>query len=382
MKNTNYNFQLSRINRELIIRLLCAVAFCIFSFLYLYSYQADVLAYAQHILSGGKTHYNALAGAFLITTVLLIFQILLSLVAKPKGCLHALTYIPSLAIIAYISDISVCVDKTFMGFASVFIISISLSCLIIYLLKKIPKKASDEETKDSFFFRQLWINALTITFLFFVVGLKGNGDAVFHKRLKLERLISNGNYDKAFDVVNQQSESNDSCLMLTACAMSNKNMLGEKFFENISSGSSSMLLNMNGNSLLMLPPDFIYKYLGVIPAKNMNVISYLQYAERHKKWKKAVYDYLLTAYMLDKKLDAFCHVLRSHYKIDENLPKHYREALILYAHLRVHPAIVLTDDVMEADFEDFFTALRKKSPTDRAELFKSYGNTYWYYYYK
>ena len=51
-------------------RITCALLFIIFTFTYLYSYQADVLAMAQHVLSEGKTHYNATVGALLITSVL------------------------------------------------------------------------------------------------------------------------------------------------------------------------------------------------------------------------------------------------------------------------------------------------------------------------
>ena len=49
------------------MRVMCAILFLCFSFLYLYEYQADVLAVAQHVLSDGQTHYNRTIGAVLIT---------------------------------------------------------------------------------------------------------------------------------------------------------------------------------------------------------------------------------------------------------------------------------------------------------------------------
>ena len=52
------------------MRLLCAIVFCTFSFCYLYFYQADILAVEQHLLSGGKTHYDRTIGAVLITVAL------------------------------------------------------------------------------------------------------------------------------------------------------------------------------------------------------------------------------------------------------------------------------------------------------------------------
>ena len=54
-------------SKEKYTQIACIVAFCVFSFVYLYFYQQDVLAAAQHVLSGGKTHYDRTVGAVLIT---------------------------------------------------------------------------------------------------------------------------------------------------------------------------------------------------------------------------------------------------------------------------------------------------------------------------
>lgn len=43
----------------------CAVAFILFSLVYLYYYQTDILAAAQHIASGGRTHYEPVLGPYL-----------------------------------------------------------------------------------------------------------------------------------------------------------------------------------------------------------------------------------------------------------------------------------------------------------------------------
>ena len=43
-------------------RVACAVIFVSFSIIYLFHYQTNVLAAAQHIASGGKTHYDPVIG--------------------------------------------------------------------------------------------------------------------------------------------------------------------------------------------------------------------------------------------------------------------------------------------------------------------------------
>ena len=52
----------------------CAIVFLTFTFCYLFLYQAESLAYLQHTLSGGKTHYDRTIGAVIITFVLQLIQ--------------------------------------------------------------------------------------------------------------------------------------------------------------------------------------------------------------------------------------------------------------------------------------------------------------------
>ena len=59
------------------IRLMCAIVFLTFTFGFLYFFQADILAVAQHVLSGGLTHYNCLTGAVLLTLGLQLLQVLI-----------------------------------------------------------------------------------------------------------------------------------------------------------------------------------------------------------------------------------------------------------------------------------------------------------------
>ena len=59
---------------SLVIRLSSIVLFALFSFLYLFCLQCDVLAEAQYVFSGGVTSYSRLWGALIITAILLAVQ--------------------------------------------------------------------------------------------------------------------------------------------------------------------------------------------------------------------------------------------------------------------------------------------------------------------
>ena len=84
----------------------------------------------------------------------------------------------------------------------------------------------------------------------------------------------------------------------------------------------------------------------------------------------------LCSLLLDRKLDDFAVMLLKTYKVNASLPKHYKEALYLYTHTRSHPVVTMSDNVMDADFEDF----EKLVPTTESAVRDAYGNTYWYYY--
>ena len=52
------------------VRTVCAILFFVFSLLYLYHYQAGLIAYTQHVCSGGQTQYNRVIGTVLMVGIL------------------------------------------------------------------------------------------------------------------------------------------------------------------------------------------------------------------------------------------------------------------------------------------------------------------------
>ena len=82
-------------------------------------------------------------------------------------------------------------------------------------------------------------------------------------------------------------------------------------------------------------------------------MEYLSLIHHKQKARQPAHDYLLCAYLLDKRLDDFAHEVGKYYKVDSIFPKHYREALILHNHLRSHPVVEYHDNVLDADYKDF-----------------------------
>ena len=100
----NYNYK-NKNNSTTGIRLMCAIVFVIFSLAWLFFFQADILAMTQHVLSGGLTHYNRTLGALIITFVLLLVQTGVYKLTNLRRQAYALTYVPSMLMLALISDV-------------------------------------------------------------------------------------------------------------------------------------------------------------------------------------------------------------------------------------------------------------------------------------
>ena len=93
------------------IRVMCAIVFLLFSWGWLYFFQADALAMTQQVLSDGLTHYNRLVGAVIITAVLMILQSIVNGITKLNKRFHALTYMPSMLVLALLTGVSQTIDR-------------------------------------------------------------------------------------------------------------------------------------------------------------------------------------------------------------------------------------------------------------------------------
>ena len=97
---------------------------------------------------------------------------------------------------------------------------------------------------------------------------------------------------------------------------------------------------------------------------------------------KVVADYQLSGYLIDKQIDKFAGEVGKYYALNDSLPKHYREALVLYGHLRSKPVAVYRNTVLDEDNENF-RELRRQYPNkmeQKGKVEDQYFGTYWYYY--
>ena len=381
----NYNRQRKN-GSTLTIHGMCAIVFVLFSLAWLYFFQADVLAMTQYALSGGLTHYNPVVGAIIITLLLYLLQLAVFAVTRLKKRAHALTYLPSMLILAILTDVSqhIAADGDIdhqVSWWVVFLIAVVWVGVVI-LARKLQE--IEEDDTYSLVSPPMWINMLIMSLLMMGVAWIGNTDAVFHYRMKTEALIAKGQFEEALEVGKKSLESDDHLMMLRMYALARTNGLGEHLFEYPISASSSEMLPTNGKvQMLLCPTDSVYRYLGARPAVEMEPVRYLQMLQRRDSVpRRTIGDYLLCSYLIDKDLDKFAQEIGRYYTVNDSLPKHYREALTLYIHLRANPLFVYHFTVTEVDFNNYREMERMYAmKTERkGKVGEQYRGTYWYYY--
>lgn len=384
----NYNHP-NKNSSTVSIRLMCAIVFMAYSFTYLFCFQADVMAVAQHVLSNGLTHYNPIVGAVVITLVLQILQLLVYAFIRLRKRSHALTYFPSLLGLALLTDVNSDIDRHFnIGTWWVYPLSLVLWALAA-LFARIYQEAEPDQEPTSLISRAMWINMLTMAMQIICMALLSNTNAVFHYRMRAEACMLKGDFSGALLCGRKSLESDVNLQMIRMYALTRTGELTNRLFEYPIDGHSDVMLPVEGKSrFAMYPVDSLYRYLGARPANQMSSIRYLQLLEaRDSIIDRRIVDYQLCGLLIDKRIDDFACQLSHYYAHGDSLnidtlPRHYREAMTLYTHLRSHPVLIYQNPVMEEDWNNLQELERLYvDPTERkGKVEEQYRGTYWYYY--
>ncbi|MCR4603978.1 MAG: DUF6057 family protein [Prevotella sp.] len=409
---------------SILIRVVCAILFLLFTFAWLFWFQADVLAVAQHGLSQGKTHYDRSVGAIICTAVLMLIQLLVFGLTRLSRGVHALTYFPSFLLLAFISRVSYpfhCGACPWIMLAALVVWGV-----VAFLARKISTLTHDDRTEPGLLSRRVWVNVLQMAVMMLGVALASNTNAVDHFKARAETAIIEGNVDGALSVGKRSLETDESLAMLRIFALAQKGQLGERLFEYPVVGSSLDMLPMKGSkaALQLMPDTILWDSFGVRPdtivirsdsalravvqkndlrqkdylnettyARTLFVGQYLDSLEHDSLATPLYRDYRLAGFLIDRSLDSFVLRLPRYYAINDSLPRHYREALVLYRHLSAHRNDSLMglssmnfdrDSLLTIRFHDFlrYDTLYSTKTERRVRSEEDFRGTYWYYYYQ
>ena len=361
----------------------CGLLFSAFSFIYLYLFQGDVLGALHYSLSQGKTHYSPLAGAIIITLVLLIFRWGINGLLGLKGSVRSLSYFPSCLLLGVLTDVN---RSLYHGgnFADKWLWLLPLLLImyvgVVFVLRRIFRHWLDHESSVIGLINS---NLAILLILCLMTACIGNSDINFHHELAIENAIREKDYKAARKVGYESLDPSRTLTVLRAYALSREGTMGEHLFEYPQYyGSDGLLFSSSSQGTLRLDADSLYNYLGAKPYTAESTTDFLARICRDEVGKHTALDYYLSALLLDKKLDKFASVVEDSFFEQDTLPRYYREAIMLYKQSQPAYPRVLNDTLMIQRLQEF-DKLQKEytSPVEQKNrMRREFGDTYWWYY--
>ena len=367
---------------------MCATLFAVFAFLFVAVYQAPLLEAFYNEVATGKLDYNQWFVGGVVSLLLTLLALWLNSFAKLRREWTALAYLPSALLLAFITDI----DRglyTGDGAISTSWIYIFATCFLIcgfvaFVLRRILfEKIKDARMVTN---RVLWNNMVLIVLSICLIGALSNSEENFKRETLMMSHYNKGDTLKALRVGKTSLSASRELTVMRAYALAVSGELGESLFEYPQYyGTEGLLPAMERTSPLV--PDSVYSLLGVMPHEGEAATDFLSRIAHADSASNVVKDYYLSSLLLEKKLLEFKDEVTGFYGVEnvDNLPKHYREALMLYADIAgVEETLPfeLHDAVMDEELrrlravESFYD-----DPFVRGNYVRRrYGSTYWWYF--
>jgi len=379
--SSNTNLSYKRDAR--ILTVACGLLFSVFSFVYLFVFQKDVVGALHYSLSQGKTFYSPLIGAIIITAVLLIFRWGINGLMGLKGPVRSLSYFPSCLLLGVLTDVN---RDTFHGgsIEDKWLWLLPLLLLIYvgvtYTLRRVLRFWLNQEGSVLGLINS---NLAILMLLCLMTVCIGNSNVNFHHELAVEQAIRDKDYAGARMVGVESLETTRTLTALRAHALSLEGTMGEHLFEYPQYyGADGLLFDPHSQETLRLNADSLYAYLGAKPRATEKTTDYLARICRDDEGKHTALDYYLSALLLDKKLDKFASAVETYCFEQDTLPRYYREAVVLYKHSHPGYSRAVNDTLMVQRLNEFLSRQKEfTSPTEeKNRMRREYGDTYWWYY--
>lgn len=366
-----------------IMIVVCGLLFSIFSFVYLYVFQRELLEALHYSLAQGKTPFVPVASAAVVTVILLLLRWGVNVFAGLKGYVRALSYVPSFLALCALTDVGR--DVYISSFHSCWTWLFPLLCTafigMAYLLRHVfPLWLSREGEPMGVVNWNLFI----ILALCVITVLIGNTDRTFHHELQAEHYLRNHEFDKALRVGEKSLEASRTLTALRAVAMANTGTMGERLFDYPQYyHAEGLFFSSDSLETLRYTNDSIYGLLGARPIEGESRMAFLRGLCENEETRKSIsIDYYLSALLLDKNLDEFAAAVKKFYAAGKILPRFHQEAMVLYRSLHADSVTAVGDTSCVRRFMEYSTKKKEyASPKEQENWMRRYyGNTYWWYF--
>ena len=361
--------------------IICAILFATFSFIYIYTFQGELLALMQDYLSKGATTSNSFWAATIITILLCLMQYGINRISKLHGRWEAVSYIPSCVLLALITDVN---DGTMLYTASEWLWGIPLTILLYIGLVWINRM--HREVKRSSFVTFLWPNLLSFSLFFVLTAQISNHAPAPHMELAAWKYLHDDRYEDLLKVGKRSDDYNKELTALRNLAMFKTGSLSERMFQYPQHfGANGLIFKKNGKESISYGANEFYTRLGAEPYEGESGRSFAQrIASESDSIGIDFSELYLAALLLDKDLDTFAKETAEIAKSDNTLPTHYQEAWMLYNEL--HPEATLSfaaDSAIVKRFAAYRELQKEHTDNDivASNLAKrKFGDTYWCYF--
>ena len=364
----------------------CAVIFLVFTFIYLFYYQTDILAAGQHIASGGKTQYEPVVETALILVALKLLQNGIQAVVKLKGKFFALTYFPSFLILAMITDLPSGISKEITLSAWIWGMPLLIIWGVLVYFARQYQSIESNTRGDALLSQDTGINLTLLLAMMGMVCLIGNADRLFHQRMHIENLISRREYKEAVEAEESYNSDDKALTMLRVYALAHQKTIGSELFTASLRGTKTII------------PSYSDTYPVILPFETL-----IGLYKRNADWQlcemlvrkdlDGFYGHLLAYYGLGasqsdsttiKSANVKAQAKQNAYKDSilslryKALPKHYQEALVLYNALKSSPKHgIIKQNYLNEDLVREFNVFREASTQEKEKRFKK---TFWWFF--
>ncbi|MGN1257071.1 MAG: DUF6057 family protein [Bacteroidaceae bacterium] len=376
---------------------ICGIVFACFSFCYLYFFHAGYLAQFQYHFSHGETSYDPFVGAVLIILPLLFLGFFCHRLVRWPLRLHALSWFPSAFLLTAVSSFRFPELQDYGGGTPwlCLVLLLGFFVFIACLCLMHPDASGERGTFSSY----LSSNLFVLMFLFFMTGALGYSSGPAHHELRVGRLLHEGKYDEAVDCCPSAEASTYRLYALRTAALAIDGQLGERFFTYPIPRNVLTLLPQQSDSLFVFNAlPILYRSMHAVPSmpRTFNERKFLEGTLALDSLPRPlVLDYLLCSYLLHGELHSFSQVLsQCSDSLSTSLPRHYREALVLFSQLALDsskPVTISSSSKPVLTYEDEemresllrFSRLRhaaQQGDVHAADSMSEYAHTYWMYY--
>ena len=372
------------IRLQRVVMALCAILFAVFSFLFVAVYQAPLLEVLYEKVATGKLQYNPYVAGGFISAILTILALWLNKFTAFKREWTALSFIPSVLILTFVTDINRGIytgEYNYVKWITVFAVGVFAYAAFSFVLRRMLFAKIKNIAMSAN--RIIWRNLQIFVIMFCLTGFLVNGEENFKREALIHSCYNKGDTEKALKVGYLSNTASQSLTAQRAYILAKEGLLGEKLFEYPQLYGSEGLLPQQ-KQISPLAPDSVFAMLGTSPASDESSSATLLRAVSLESPSTIAKEYYLSALLLDRRIVDFVDAMGRIYPDTDfkNLPKHYQEAIMLYASISGDTTSVCNNNAMQEQFNAFRTLeIQHEDPFVRGNhIRRKFGRTYWWYY--